>query len=794
MVVEQNREMRCNSSVRDDNALTSEALCRMRSSVAGLLSQRASLDLMSDVAARGTAAVEIVGKAIRQIKVLISASLNVDTRESNGRTALKEINELVESLIRGFSSVELPTNAEGRKCSDILAHYRSSKLDDDTELAKRFEMARAEYRKNPTDAAACVRFGWILHDCLKAAYSRLRNVKLTQFFKKEFEAWEYNGDPNKRNDALEEARARDIDGANRFLSGPRDALVFLTAGKWMEALAAGKKYLESNPGDGVAFDVCLKACEKLESLESGIDSFNLCQDAMRWHPENVFYQRSFVSSAFKILRVFRSTLRGANLNASVGAVRVYCSLINDVIANFGNLSAMVPGTSDYSSILLAVTTAMEGAFRFNVSQETVELLVATAKGYADFVCKWGLRNFRKKDCENYTDEAWRLSLAGRVSLSLIKCAEYGVDHAEDSWIMHFVLSSSKFFPRDPSRYLNALASLYYKDGAMDESRKYALKLVRFDPSAGWRWRVLARTYPAESQERQDCMGRAVSFRERVKALETHWSISRIFDEEGSRPRKMPEVERERGIKAIEEADRRADALLYQGAIDVDGVVLTCFKDNISKSDVVRVWWREPNTGLSSHDFIKLCDAVGMKNATPGMPVVLSISDTNGRWRVLRLAPRSNGGRWDIYPYAAGVLIERDDGRHFVKIMYGRGSVCSVSEKKLPDVANLKVADCCEVALFERDEMSPIVLDVRRSNNSSEDLDFCRSYYGVLRRVKGRRDGIVEDVVVTPAVRGDACFDGVVRGLAVDFKGHGTEPSVWKAITCETISQDLEVLQ
>ena len=68
MVVEQNREMRCNSSVRDDNALTSEALCRMRSSVAGLLSQRASLDLMSDVAARGTAAVEIVGKAIRQIK------------------------------------------------------------------------------------------------------------------------------------------------------------------------------------------------------------------------------------------------------------------------------------------------------------------------------------------------------------------------------------------------------------------------------------------------------------------------------------------------------------------------------------------------------------------------------------------------------------------------------------------------------------------------------------------------------------------------------------------------------
>lgn len=794
MIVEQNRRMLRDRNVQDDNVLPADALSNMRGSVKSLLSQRASLDLIADSAAKATAAVEIVGKAIGQIKALISASLDIDTSEPKGRLTQKEINVLAESLIRGFSSVELPTNHEGRKCSDILAHYRASRLDDDAELAKRFEVARAEYRKTSTDAAASIRFGWVLHDCLKAAYSRLHNVKLTQFFKKEFEAWEYRGEPNKRNDALEEARARDIDGANRFLSGPRDALAFAAAGKWMEALAAGKRYLESNPGDDAALDVCLKACEKQDSLESGIDAFNLCQDAMKWHPENAFYQRSFVSAAFRILGFVRGKMRGTSANVSSVRFRVYSSLIDEVIANFSRLSALQPGTNDYSAIMSVVTATMEGLFRINVFPSMSESLAAAAKRYAEFVHQWGVRNFRKQDYENRIRKIRHLSLAGRVSLSLIKCAEYGVEHNADSWMMRFILSASKLFARDPSRYLNALASLYYKDGSMDESRKYAMSLVRLDPSGGWRWRVLARTYPADSQERKDCMGRAVSVEDRVKAIEAQWTISRLLDDVGGHPSKMPGEVLERELKAIRDADRRADALLSQGAIDVDGIVLTCFKDNISKSDVLRVWWRDPDTGVPSHDFIKLNDGVGIEKATPGMPVVLSISDTNGRGRVLHLAPRLNGVKWDIYPYIGGVMIERDEGRHFVKIMFGRGRVCSVSEKKMPDVADFNVSDYCEVALFERDEMSPLVLDVRRSKYPCEDLDFCRSYHGVLERVKGRRDGCVADIVVTPAVRADASFGATVCGIAVDFKGVGSAPSAWRAITCATIQNDLEVLQ
>ena len=82
--------------------------------------------------------------------------------------------------------------------------------------------------------------------------------------------------------------------------------------------------------------------------------------------------------------------------------------------------------------------------------------------------------------------------------------------------MEFASDKSKLFSFGLSHYFFGLANAWFKLGDMEKSRIYAIRLVRDDQSAGWRWRVLARTYPKDSQERNDCMSHAKSF-EQCKA-------------------------------------------------------------------------------------------------------------------------------------------------------------------------------------------------------------------------------------------------------------------------------------
>ena len=725
-------------------------------------------------------ALGLVGKGVARICSLCELrNERLDWRGAQGRGQRGIVEKMTGELIRCFSEVALPDAAEGRRLRDILMHYRAEYLDDDAALAKNFEAYRAEYRKNPADADACIRYGWLLHDCLKAASRRLHNVKLTEFFQKAFSEWKYEAEGTRPAGLvrLEAVRQADLRRAETFLNGPREALELAAHGKWEQALAAARGFLESNPGNEAALKIALEACEGIGNVNAYVDMFNFCVNALDWYPDEAAYQRKLVYAARKFLGGLKLRIPASALTAekTLSWVRNGCGqVVTELNGEFARLKNLERKTWDYSSVLFTATQAFAEVMRFKLADE-VKLEYATA--YAGLVEKWDVRNFRDDDLKDGVGEHRWLSLAGRVALALLACAELGVAHAADGWLMRFVAAAAGLFKRDPSRYLHGLCRLRLVDGDPAAARRCALDLVRWNQSEGWRWRVLGTMYPKGSQERADCFAHAQTRDERLKMAEAAQSLRSLFD--GTVAGKMTPQEVELHQRQSAEADARAEALLLEGAKVADGVVLTWFTDRPSGKEVIRVWWRDGQEAYS--DFVEFRDVQDLERSAPGTPVRVAWMDVGGRTRVVKVAPRPGGACWDIYPFAPGIVAERNEGRQFAKILYAPGRFCSVDLRKHPIARDLACGASCELAIHEREGLAPLTLAVRAAPASAQVPGFCRTYQGELKHVKKGRDGQAADVRIPVDVRAGARFGREVHGLAVDC-GKPGDPA-WRAVTC-----------
>lgn len=760
--------------------LSNAQLADMRARNAKLLALIGSLP-PSDDPSWGERTLELVGDGVSRIVCLQKDRFDrLAGFGARGRAQCHAVEKMVCELIRGFSGVELPDTAEGRRLKDVLAHYRAEYLDDDVSLAKNFEAYRAEYRKNPEDAETCIRYGWLLHDCLKAASRRLCNVKLTEFFKKAFEEWTYSaeGPQTKRVQLLEKTRLEDLRRAEVFLNGPRDALEYAAHGKWEQALAAAKRFLGSNPGNEAAFKVALEACEGVGSLESHIDMFNICLTALDWQPNEAFYQKKFVFAASRIASglKFVDNASGRKSELVLPLVKSgYGQLVKDLNEEFVRLKDLERKSWDYSSILVTATQAFMWVNRQKISNKTK---FEYASAYASLVEKWDVQNFRPEDLKDTVGTRHWLSLAGRVVLALLACVELGVAHEADGWLMRFVDAAANLFKRDPSWYYRGLCKLHLLDGDQIVARRFAFDLVRWNQTEGWRWRVLGMTYSKGSQERADCLGRAKPLEKRLASAELLRRIQGLLGKVESGEMTPEECEDFR--RKASAADARAEALLLEDAKEADGVILTWFTDKPSGKEVVRVWWHDGEAGHS--DFVELQHLNGLERSMPGTPVRVFCTEVAGRTRVAKVAPRPEGASWDIYPFMCGIVTERDEGRQFAKILYAPGRLCSVDLRKHPAARNLACGTCCELAFHEREGLSPLALAVRAGNDGGEEMPkFCRAYQGVLRHAKKGRDGQVGDVLVPLDARDGARFGREVCGLAADYGCQGVP--AWRAVTC-----------
>jgi len=339
-------------------------------------------------------------------------------------------------------------------------------------------------------------------------------------------------------------------------------------------------------------------------------------------------------------------------------------------------------------------------------------------------------------------------------------------------------------------YLNATAALYHAYGNEEQSRRFAIDLVRCDQSEGWRWLVLARTYPKGSQERSDCMIRAKSKREQDDMI----SVMKMLDEAiPVNPKGTSGKPTKTLAKPIDYsgANRRAEQLLQGEAVEIPGVVLTRFKDNVSQSDMLRVWWRDPKDGSARSDFVNFQEVRDIGTAGAGSPVMVSVVDVGARKKVVGVSLRLNGSAWDVYPFCDAVVVAKNEGRHYARIVFGVGMSCSADLRKLPVVSRLSVGDFCRVAVWQREGMTALALSVQAPDKFRPSLPFCKEYRGVLQRAKGSRDGYVEDVKVSPEARGTTYFGTHVCGFAVAL-GVIDNPK-WSAVTCKPFN-DLEVLQ
>ena len=693
------------------------------------------------------------GQGIGMIRNLKSACF--EDRKASA-TLKKDARALIEKLILSLSAVALDlTEARGRRYLDILAHYRASELSDDKTLAQEFENCRAEYLKDPTNGVVSNRYGWMLHDCLKAACDRLHNAKLTEFFRKEFESWCYQG-PDQFHDAkLDKCRERDIKQAEAFLNGPREALVLLASGEWTKAKKAAEAYLASNPGNASAFEVLLKACEKSTAFEDAVAMVKAASDAIRWHPDEISFQRWFVHAAKVELDGILSLARQSDPLGKWNLAKNECAeLVRRCCSDFPRLSLLQPGTWEYSQVLFVVAAASERIF---LQRSMLKgLLAELAPMVVGFVRAWGLKNLRPADMEP-PSVGRRQSLAERTVLVLLKCCEQDGSKEDLDWTLHIAEEFRHLFKRDWTAYFNAFASLYHALGDEETSRRFAIDLVRCDQTEGWRWRVLARTYPEKSQERSACLARAKS--DRVQ--------NDLF------------------------AIRRAEKLLQSDAAVIPGIIQTRFTDKAFQTDVIRVWWRDPRDGLARSDFVRLADTSGLETSDVGTPVTVSVLEVGTCLKAVGVAPRSDGTPWDIYPFSDAIVVVRNDARHFMKIMYGEAKTCSADFHKVAALSRLHVGDFCQVAVWERKDQPSVALTVRMPDGFCPQLPFCREYQGDLRRLKGSRDGIVDDVVVPPEARGTVHFGTQVRGLAV--RTRTLDKPLWRAVVCKPFN-DLEVLQ
>lgn len=725
-------------------------LAHERKAVDLLLSQKIGFNNLSD-----ERKIDLVCAVIDEIKRLTSSCLQ----------------EELKALVSAFWDVQLPQDTQGLRLTRILKHYRINILGNDEELVAAFEEARKQYQQKPQHIEVQLQYGWALYDCLKIACERLRHIKLTQFFKQEFETFQINVDSAQSKfyenmiKRLKKSRFDILEKAETFLSGPCEALAHEANEAWEQALLAGKRYLKAEPLNVEAYRICIDAGLHLDSLQRYFEVFELCQIAMKRFPENL---KMFQEKYFEILCFIYKACKAYEDkdDSSALTVAALCvTALQSIKEGVGDYLDIEPTAKDYSRILSCATFLLELVFKHQKVEVIAEQLCLTAQTYLDIVQRWGLQNFKREDYEAHKTAKF-LSLSARVSLALLKAMETLIRHSKMrkeepfvSSVLQFVMQNSKLLEQDPTKYYHALASWYYCIEDVETSQKYAFQLVCCKHFEGWRWNVLARTYDKDTQERKICLDQA----KELKQAQTLMVSSR-----------------ELKLNAL------AFDLLSKEATIVEGNVLAWF----TKSDGVeeiRVGWNDVTTGTPMQDIVRASHVEGMNEVSPGTPINVFQLKCGDRIRAIKITPRPIGVMWDKCPLIPGIVISRDNRRHYLKVMYGFGKICSIDMKELPISQKLQVAMCCKLVVVEQKDEAPLALELRMLENEHLlKLPFYRTYEGAIERIKSRRDGWVADVTIPQILCRGLKPATNVSGIAVDLRNKTSSIPQWSAITCTRI--------
>ena len=768
------------------------------------------------LAVRPVAQEDKVAYAARGIKFLKELKAFIACARDDNR---KDAQKMAKEVLLHLSSFGLiPNDERSKTLVRILNHYSVDLLGDDKILADWFDKARQEYRNNPQDVSSSVNFGWILHDCLKTSM-RLRNTKLIRYFLDEYERWEYKGAPNESNESVErlkKCRAWDMKRAKAFLTGPIDAIQYKDTGEWENALRAAEAFLKRNPRNELAYSIALDACDEQKNYSKML---LLCIEAIKSVPDNGDFQHRFVRVIWSIYKAIK------NNNAAVAGQNTagLCALLQTMDEVFPLLGEIAPKTKEYSSLLAAATKIVMfvcGAPLPNVTVvglKSFKKAMADAKSlkeraiysYISFVKKWGLGNLTDEDkSDRFVNERRYASLTANVVLALLKCVATGDARAivsAEPWIMEFAADKSKLFSFGLSHYFFGLANAWFKLGDMEKSRVYAIQLVRDDQSEGWRWRVLARTYPKDSQERNDCRARAMSFEEcrsgaRFSKMVDAWLDGSIkkFSEVKFSDEEMAAAINER-VKAKSIQDSRAEALLIGDATRYKGVILTRFDEVRKKSargelldntTSLRIWWSDEN-GAAKTDFVAFSAFEDIDAASAGAPVWVLVASEGNRDTIVKVLPRPEARPFDIYPYCVGLVVERNESRHVISVEYAEGKWCPVNIKRMSSKAEFDPGDLCRIALLERSGMMPLFLDIDRAKETDVLPSFAKEFSGIVIREPGSRDAHVGDVIIPAGVYSREMVGAKAYGMAASILAKNGA-RMWRAVTISITPKNLEV--
>lgn len=724
-------------------------LVHERKVVDSLLSQKIGFNNLSN-----EGKIDLVYAVIDEIKRLTSSRLQ----------------EELKALVSAFWDVQLPQDKQGLRLTRILKHYRINILGNDDELMAAFEEARKRYQQKPQDIEVQLQFGWVLYDCLKIACERLRHIKLTQFFKQEFETFQINVDSDQSKGyenmikRLKKSRFYILEKAVSFLSGPCEALAYEANEAWEQALLAGKRYLKAEPLNVDAYRICIDAGLHLESFQRYFEVFELCQMAMKRFPVQKVFQEKY----FEILSFIYKACKAYEDKNDLSAITVATSCVTALRAikeGVGDYIDIEPTAKDYSRILRSATFLFELVFKYQKVEVIAEQLCLTAQTYLDIVQRWGLQNFKREDYE-VPNKTKFFSLSARVSLALLKAMETLIKYSKMrkdepfvSSVLQFVIQNSKLLEQDSTKYYHALASWYYCIKDLETSQRYAFPLVCCKHFEGWRWNVLARTYAKDTQERKICLDQAKELKQAQTLKVSSYNLK---------------------LNAL------ALDLLSKEATIVEGNVLAWF----TKSDGVeeiRVGWNDVTTGTPMQDVVRTSHVEGMNKVSSGTPINVFQLKCGNQIRAVKITPRPTGVMWDKCPLIPGIVISRDDRRHYLKVMYGYGKICSINMKKLPTSQMLQVAMCCELVVVEQKDEAPLALELRMLEDEHLlKLPFYRTYEGAIERIRSRRDGWVADVTIPQILCRGLKPKTSVSGIAVDLRNKASSIPQWSAITCTRI--------
>lgn len=686
------------------------------------------------------------------------------------------------------------------RLGDILNHYRAKWLADDKELAANFEQYRADYLRNPNDGDIAIRYGWLLHDCLQAAYKRLLNVQLTEFFLNQFEVWKYSGEANEGISKLLAARKKDIESAKDFLSSPVDAQRLYNDKEWEKAIVACEFFLASHPDNATAWRIRARArYNLLAEAKKNSDSSQLADQTALFLEAASDFATHVPSSeeAAKLVLDAASerywTLAKVAKNPPVNAAQKVTFLCDSLIKAFTSLSQvfarLVSDETDkrIQRRCVDMATRMVEAIYWEATRHpkknaNKEEYTGISISFASLIHLWGLDSLEDEDRDWYAKGGMARPLAARIVLALLAGASLGDTPQTvqaNPWLLQFCESESKLFSRDPTSYCSRIAKVLLKLGDLERARSFALQVVRQNQTERWRWRLLADTYPDNSQEKADCL--VASDKEGMRLSLT---FEQLFDSTITQEKKDEQAGK------IEEQAARASSLLVQNEEVKPGIIVSCFTEGKrgSNRDVtfdhkkyLRVWWRDDD-GRPCFDFVPMEPSQDLDNLATGAPVLVTISESLGKPKAVKVSLREEGTPFDIYPYLMGVVIARNESRHYLKIAYGRGKSCGIDTKKFLLGNELNDGSLCEVALFEREGMAPLVLDVRLAKAGSSLPPFAKRFTGVLARERGSRNANVDDVAVDADKFSVGMLGKTVKGIAVSSRDKDFQHQ-WRAASC-----------